>query len=215
MLKRCMRQVFRLKSRVSALGAKGVIHGNRGRLPPNAKPASLRQQVLKLHQTRFSQYNDYRFAETMEEEYGIVVNRETRRRWLRAADIPPKRHHRSLKNRCRKRERRACFGEMLFLDGSPHRWFGPTLPMYTPILATDGTTGRPLLGLSAAQETLAACFEVFYMSPGSSACLEPCTSTGPALSPSPCCRTAANHHDPSRQPMTLSLWSDYDVFAVV
>ncbi|MEO0078421.1 MAG: helix-turn-helix domain-containing protein, partial [candidate division WOR-3 bacterium] len=101
MLGLSVRQVFRLKSRVAALGAKGVIHGNRGRQPANAKPARLRQQVLKLHQTKFRQYNDYHFAEALEEEYGIAVNRETLRRWLRAADIPPKRRHRTRRNRRR------------------------------------------------------------------------------------------------------------------
>jgi hypothetical protein len=35
-------------------------------------------------------------------------------------------------------------------------------PPATLILATDDATGKPLWGLFAAQETLAACFEVFY-----------------------------------------------------
>jgi hypothetical protein len=147
---------------VSALGAKGVIHGNRGRQPANAKPAGLHQQVLELHRTRFSKYNDYHFAEALEEEYGLKVHRETIRRWLRADGVPPKRRHRSQSNHRRKRERRARFGEMVFIDGSPHPWFGTARPPATLILATDDATGKPLWGLFAAQETLAACFEVFY-----------------------------------------------------
>ncbi|OYD16479.1 hypothetical protein CH330_02660 [candidate division WOR-3 bacterium JGI_Cruoil_03_51_56] len=39
MLRLSTRQVFRLKARVRALGAKGVVHGNCGRRPANAKPA--------------------------------------------------------------------------------------------------------------------------------------------------------------------------------
>jgi transposase len=158
----CQRQVFRLKARVRALGPKGIIHGNCGRRPANASPVGLRRQVLELHRTKFLKYNDYHFAEALDEEYGIAVNRETLRRWLRAADVPPKHRHRSHKNHRRKRERQARFGELLFLDGSPHRWFGPTRPVSTLILATDDATGKPLWGLFAAQETLNACFEVFY-----------------------------------------------------
>jgi len=162
MLRLSVRQVFRLKARVRSLGAGGVIHGNRGRHPANAKPASLRQRVLDLHRTKFSKYNDYHFAEALEEEYQLKVNRETLRRWLRAADIPPKRRHRSQSNHRRRRDRRARFGELVFIDGSPHPWFGPARPSSTLILATDDATGRPLYGLFTPQETLNGCFEVFH-----------------------------------------------------
>lgn len=162
MLGLSVRQTFRLKARVRRHGDKGIVHGNRGRRPANAKPTSLRGQVLSLHRSKFSKYNDYHFAEALEEEYEIKVNRETLRRWLRDSDIPAKRRHHSRSNHRRKRERRARFGELVFIDGSPHPWFGPTRPHATLVLATDDATGMPLHGLFAAQETLNACFEVFY-----------------------------------------------------
>jgi transposase len=92
------RQVFRLKAKVRAAGDAGIRHGNCGRQPHNAKPVGLRQRVLKLHETRFAKYNDYHFAEALEEEYQISVNPETLRRWLRAAGVSPKHRHRSLSN---------------------------------------------------------------------------------------------------------------------
>lgn len=162
MLRLSVRQVFRLKARVLTQGARGVIHGNTGRRPANAKPISLRQRVLKLHRTVFSNYNDYHCAEALEEEYQLKVNPETLRRWLRAAAIPPKRRHRSVSNHRRRRERRARFGELIFIDGSPHPWLGPDLPPATLILATDDATGMPLYGRFDPQETLNGCFEVFY-----------------------------------------------------
>jgi len=162
MLRLSVRQIFRLKARVRAQGARGVIHGNAGRRPANAKPISLRQRVLKLHRTVFSNYNDYHFAEALEEEYRLKINPETLRRWLRTADIAPKRRHRSQGNHRRHRERRARFGELVFIDGSPHPWLGPDLPPSTLILATDDATGMPLHGRFEPQETLNGCFEVFY-----------------------------------------------------
>lgn len=162
MLRLSIRQVFRLKARVLTQGARGVIHGNTGRRPANAKPASLRQRVLELHRTVFSNYNDYHCAEALEEEYQLKVNPETLRRWLRAAGIPAKRRHHSPSNHRRRRERRARFGELVFIDGSPHSWFGPALPSRTLILATDDATGMPLYGQFEPQETLAGCFSVFY-----------------------------------------------------
>jgi transposase len=162
MLGLSVRQVFRLKAKVRATGDDGIRHGNSGRQPHNAKPEDLRRQVLNLHQTQFSNYNTCHFAEALEEEYQLKVNPETLRRWLRAAGVPPKHRHRSLSNHRRKRERRARFGELVFLDGSPHPWFGPSLPPATLILATDDATGMPLHGRFDREETLAGCFNVFY-----------------------------------------------------
>jgi len=156
------RQIFRLKAKVRAAGDTGIRHGNCGRQPHNAKPESLRQCVLGLHETRFTKYNDYHFAEALEEEHHLKVNPETLRRWLRAGGIPAKRRHHSQSNHRRRRERRARFGELVFIDGSPHPWLGPALPSRTLILATDDATGIPLYGQFEAQETLAGCFSVFY-----------------------------------------------------
>ncbi len=156
------RQVFRLKAKVRTAGDKGIRHGNCGRQPHNAKSASLRQQVLDLYRTEFSKYNACHFAEALAEEKGIKLSPDTIRRWLRAAGIPPKHRHRSQSNHRRKRERRSRFGELVFIDGSPHPWFGPGRPPQTLILATDDATGKPLYGRFEPQETLNGCFNVFY-----------------------------------------------------
>jgi len=162
MLGLSVRQAFRLKARVRAQGARGVTHGNTGRRPANARPDGLRQRVLQLRRTVFMKYNDHHFAEALEEEYQLEVNEETLRRWLRAADISPKRRHHSQSNHRRRRERRARFGELVFIDGSPHPWLGPDRPKTTLILATDDATGIPLYGQLDPQETLNGCFSVFY-----------------------------------------------------
>lgn len=162
MLDLSARQVFRLKAKVQTTGDKGIRHGNCGRKPHNAKPQDLRQQVLDLHRDDFSKYNACHFAEALAEEKEIKLSPDTIRRWLRAAGVPPKHRHRSLGNRRRRRERRARFGELVFIDGSPHPWFGPALPPSTLILATDDATGMPLYGQFDPQETLAGCFSVFY-----------------------------------------------------
>ena len=47
---------------------------------------------------------------------------------------------------------------MLFLDGSPHRWFGEERS--TLLLATDDATGKPLYGLFQKEEDLKGCFLV-------------------------------------------------------
>jgi transposase len=160
-LHRSVRQVFRLKARLEARGDQGILHGNRGRRPHNARPAATRKRVLALYHRLFRDYNIAHFTETLAEDYGIMLSRETVRCWLRNVGLGPSPRRPTSPHR-RRREREAQFGALLFLDGSPHRWLGPARPPLVLVLATDDATGRPLYGLFAPQETLAACFEVFY-----------------------------------------------------
>jgi transposase len=156
-----IRQVFRLKARLAAKGDQGILHGNRGRRPHNARPAATRKRVLALYYRLFRDYNITHFTETLAEEYGIVLSRETVRCWLRHVGLGPN-PRRTTRPHRRRREREAQFGALLFLDGSPHHWLGPTRPPLVLVLATDDATGKPLYGVFVPQETLAACFEVFY-----------------------------------------------------
>lgn len=154
------RQVFRLKADVRRHGADGVRHGNHGRTPANAKPSCLQQRVIRIYRKDCFDFNFTHFTETLADEFAINLSRETVRCWLRAENLGPKQHHGH--HHRRRRERKAQFGAMLFLDGSPHLWLGPDLPMLTLILCADDATGRPLQGLFAPQETRDTCFEVLY-----------------------------------------------------
>jgi transposase len=161
MLRLSPRQVFRLKAQVRTRGPEGIIHGNTGHRPAIAKPPAVHNRVLALYRREFYDYDIAHFVESLDEEYHIPVSYDTVRRWLRAADLGPRPHQIHTHHRHR-RERRPRFGEWLFLDGSPHRWFGPDRPKSTLLLATDDATGKPLYGLFAPQETLSGCFQVLY-----------------------------------------------------
>jgi transposase len=154
------RQVFRLKTRVRKRGPTGIRHGNCGRTPANAKPDRLRQRVTDIYRKECPDFNFTHFTETLAEEFASILSRETIRGWLREQRLGPKPHHSHGHRRCR--ERKAHFGDMLFLDGSPHPWLGPDLTPLTLMLCTDDATGRPIYGLFAPQETRDACFEVLY-----------------------------------------------------
>jgi len=161
MLRLSPRQVFRLKAKVRSQGPQGIVHGNTGHQPAIAKPPALHNRVLALYRREFRDYGVTHFVEALHEEYDIPVSYDTARRWLRAAEMGPDPHTVRSHHRHR-RERRSRFGEWLFLDGSPHHWFGPDRPKSTLILATDDATGKPLYGLFEPQETLNGCFQVLY-----------------------------------------------------
>jgi hypothetical protein len=157
-----VRQVFRLMAKVKAHGPDGLTHGNRGRQPATTLDDDLHRRVLDLYRDVYRKHNfTYtHFTEFLADDHQITVSRETVRHWLKVADLG-----RKAKRYCRhrlKRERRARKGQWLFLDGSPHRWFGNGQPRVTLILATDDATSEPLYGLLRPHETRDACFEVLF-----------------------------------------------------
>jgi transposase len=137
------RQAQRLKARVMAQGLKGLGHGNRGRPPANKADEKLRKQVLELSQQRYREFNDTQFCEELASAEGIVLGRETVRRWRREAGIRPKQRRRAPKHR-RRRPRELAEGLMMLWDGSPHRWFGPESVPCCLMAAIDDATSRVL-----------------------------------------------------------------------
>src|SRR5205085_2142711 len=119
------RQVQRLKRRLQADGPQGLVHGNTARCPANKTPDERKQQVLDLATTTYAQFNFCHLADILHEEHDILLSDETLRRWLRP--LGRGRPARRGKHR-RRRSRRPREDELLFLDGSPHPWFGPRHP---------------------------------------------------------------------------------------
>ncbi len=167
-LKISERHFKRLKKNFRKFGQKALIHGNRGRKPPNAYPEEIKQKVLRLFRSQYRHFNLSHFTDILKEEHGIKVSRETVRSWLiKAGLLEPK----PLKQKRRKRRPRSKKeGQLVFLDGSLHVWFGKK--QFTLLLALDDATGKALGGLFAPRETVLGyfrlCYEVFsgYGLPG-------------------------------------------------
>jgi len=138
-LKISYRHGKRLLSRYRRDGPEGLAHKGRGRVAHNAFDPAVRELVIKLHQGRYSQFNDTHFTEMLKEREDLQISRETVRLWLREAGIGPKRRRRAPRHRSR-RPRRPQMGLMMQWDGSPHKWFGPQRPSCSLIHATDDAT---------------------------------------------------------------------------
>lgn len=160
-----IRQVQRIKKRVARQGPEGILHGNKGRQPFHSFSLEKKGRVVKLAKERYFDFNFSHLSETLEEEEGIKINRETLRQWLRplgfGGKVSKQPHHR------KRRKRSSREGELLFLDGSPHLWF--RTESSTLILATDDATGKPLYGLFQKEEDLEGCLQV---------CIEVCRIYG-------------------------------------
>ena len=145
------RQAKRLKQKARQ-GLRELRHGNRGRPPANKREEGLRQRVLALSQERYAQFNDTQFTEELASREGVVIGRETVRRWRREAGLAPKRKRRAPRHR-RRRPRQAAEGLMMLWDGSPHHWLGRERPPCCLMAAMDDATSKVLGLLLAPQET--------------------------------------------------------------
>jgi len=146
------RHAKRLKSVFAREGPKGLVHGNRGRHPPNWLGDQLRREVERLSKKKYRKHNDTHFTESLAEREGIFLSRDAVRRIRRDAGIPPKRKRRSKKHfKCRPRMELP--GAMMLWDGSPHRWFGPDKPPCCLMAGVDDATSELLWGRFEQSET--------------------------------------------------------------
>jgi transposase len=123
------RQCYRVKARVGKAGAKGVVHGNRGRPCKRKIKEKTVKRIVELAQGKYKDFNDHHLTEKLQSEEEIKLSREKVRRVLRARGIGSPRKRRAPKHRSR-RGRREAEGMMIQIDGSPHDWLegrGPRL----------------------------------------------------------------------------------------
>jgi transposase len=134
------RQVKRLKQRHQP-GGEWVHHGNRGRLPANSIPESVRQQVVELARGKYAGFNDSHLQEKLASAEGIGVSRPTVQRILRGAGIRSPQKRRAPRYRSR-RERRAQEGMMVQTDASRHDWLEGRGSALTMVGWIDDATGK-------------------------------------------------------------------------
>ena len=151
LLKLSTRQVRRLQRRMECRGDAGVVHGLRGRRSNNAADALLKAKALSLCRGVYSGFGPTLAAEKLAADHGLLVSRESLRRLLLAEGLWQRQRDRD-KHRCR-RERRACFGEMIQADGSEHDWLEGRGPMLTLVGMIDDATDRVVLRFHKSETT--------------------------------------------------------------
>jgi transposase len=153
------RQVRRLIVRHTD-GPAGLVHGNRGRPPVNRVDDQLRRRVIELATTTYAGVNHAHLAELLAEREGLEIAERTLRRILAEASVRPTRTRRPPRHRSR-RERMPREGQLLQVDGSRHRWFGPDRPFATLVAGIDDATSRVPGGTFRAQEDAVGYFTTF------------------------------------------------------
>lgn len=136
-----IRQVRRLASKAKLEGAKGLVHGLRGKPGNRRIPEELKSQVLELWNTKYrsARLNFSHFTEKLNEVEGVKIGREKVRQILRAAGAADRAPKKGRKHR-RWRERKAQFGELLQQDTSPHDWLGTGTKLHLVVIVDDATS---------------------------------------------------------------------------
>ncbi len=113
------RQAKRVYRKYKIEGDAGLVHPGRGQKSNRRHPH--REEIIAHYKRRYEGFGPTLASEKLEEEYGLIVNHDTLRKWLLLEGLWIKQRKHSPYRR--KRECRAQFGELIQIDGSIHDWF--------------------------------------------------------------------------------------------
>lgn len=153
-----VRQIKRLVQRYRAEGAAGLISRHRGRRPNNQIAPAVRQEILELVRSRYTDFGPTLACEKLLELHQHKLSVETLRQWMIKAGLWKPRARKRVRIHQR-RVRRPCRGELVQIDGSPHDWFEGRGPRCTLIVFIDDATSELLALRFAPAETTQAYME--------------------------------------------------------
>ncbi len=136
-----VRQAKRVLRNWQDSGDAGLVSRQRGRVSPRRLKDEALVRVLSLLEGAYRGFGPTLAAEKLGERDAIKVSRETIRRLQIEHGLGRPRQRRGGKAHPL-RERRARFGELIQIDGSPHDWFEGRGPRCSLIVFIDDATGR-------------------------------------------------------------------------
>lgn len=157
----CSRQVRRLQQAYKEEGVQGLISKKRGKTSNNCLPSELKNTAIAIVKEYYYDFGPTLAQEYLTSKHGVHLSVET----LRQLMITHGLWRAKSKKQARvyqQRERRACFGELVQIDGSHHDWFeGRNAKCCLLVLIDDATSA--LLGLHFCEaETTQGYFELMH-----------------------------------------------------
>lgn len=136
-----VRQVKRLWQKYRKQAAKGLMSAKRGQASNHRLDACVVQQALDLVKKKYSDFGPTLAHEKLMEADQIRISRESVRKIMIEEGIwKPRRKKKEQVHQMR--ERRACFGELVQIDGSEHAWFEERGERCTLLVFIDDATGK-------------------------------------------------------------------------
>lgn len=155
------RQVRNLLYELNKNGPKGLISKSRSKPSNRSYNPKYKRYILSIIEQKYEDFGPTLISEKLKENHHIKISNETLRSWMAEINIwKPKQRKR---NRHPLRNRKACFGELIQMDGSHHHWFeGRNSPCVLIVFIDDATSKLTSLYF-APSESLDAYFMALQM----------------------------------------------------
>lgn len=155
-LGRSPRSIRRMRYKFERSGVEDLFDRRRRTPSPRRAPVAEVERVLRLYRERYPGFNVRHFWRRARADHGVPFCYAFVKKVLQTAGLVDK--HRARGRHRRRREPRPCFGELLHLDGSRHRWLALVPEQYLTLIAVvDDATKQVLYAqLSDGGESTAA-----------------------------------------------------------
>lgn len=137
-----VRQIRRIKARVKKHGAKGLVHGNRGKPSNHRTSDEMIQKIETIVRENYSDFGPTFAAEKLDENHQIIIGKEKLRLLMIDWGLWTPKPRKKNKQYRSWRPRKECYGEMVQFDGSYHHWFEHRAPECCLLGAIDDAAGK-------------------------------------------------------------------------
>lgn len=135
------RQIKRLLRAYRAKGAAGLVSRHRGRKGNNRLAEEVKKRALNLLRTKYKGFGPTLAHEKLVGKEKLKLSDESVRKLMIAEGLwRPRKAKKIVTHPLR--ERRACFGELIQIDGSPHDWFEGRAASCVLLVFIDDATGK-------------------------------------------------------------------------
>ena len=136
-----VRHVRRLWKKYEKKGAAGLVNKSRGNPSNNRLPAETRQRAIDLLHSHYADFGPTFAHEKLVEKHSLKLSSGSVRQIMIRENLWTPRKAKKIVTH-QMRERRACAGELVQIEGSPHRWFEERAPSCTLLVFIDDATGK-------------------------------------------------------------------------
>lgn len=141
MLSLSVRQIKRLLHAYRQKGAAGLVSKHRGRKANNRLSEETKKRALNLLKTKYQGFGPTLAHEKLVEKDQCKLSDESVRQLMIEEGLwKPRKAKKVVVHQLR--ERRACFGELVQIDGSPHDWFEGRAEPCVLLVFIDDATGQ-------------------------------------------------------------------------
>jgi len=135
------RQVKRLLKNYRKQGASGLLSKHRGRKSNNCLTEEVKKKAVDLLKSKYKGFGPTLAHEKLVEKDKLKISDESIRKIMIEEELWKSRKLKKIVTH-QLRERRACFGELVQIDGSPHDWFEGRAAVCTLLVFIDDATGK-------------------------------------------------------------------------